>query len=44
MFSDCAIRNCGPFFRHSLDKTVKHCKATKQSRNQLKSNLLSEYN
>ena len=44
MFSDCAIRNCGPSFWNSLDKTVKHCKTTKHFRNQLKSVLLSEYN
>ena len=46
MFSDCAIRNCGPTFWNSLDKTVKHCKTTKHFRNQLKSTLLlvSEYN
>ena len=25
MFSDCVIRNCGPTFWNSLDKTVKHC-------------------
>ena len=37
MFSDCAIRNCGPTFWNSLDKTVKHCKTTKHFRNQLKS-------
>ena len=42
MFSDCAIRNCGPSFWNSLDKTVKHCKTTKHFRNQLKSVLLSE--
>ena len=36
MFSDCAIRNCGPTFWNSLDKTVKHCKTTKHFRNQLK--------
>ena len=44
MFSDCAIRNCGPTFWNSLDKTLKHCKATKHFINQLKSILLSEYN
>ena len=44
MFSDCAIKNCGPSFWNSLDKTVKHCKTTKHFRNQLKSILLSEYN
>ena len=44
MFSDCAIRNCGPTFWNSLDKTVKHCKTTKHFRNQLKSILLYEYN
>ena len=44
MFSDCAIRNCGPSFWNSLDKTIKHCKTTKHFRNQLKSVLLSEYN
>ena len=44
MFYDCAIRNCGPSFWNSLDKTLKHCKATKHFRNQLKSILLSEYN
>ena len=44
MFSDCAIRNCGPTFWNSLDKTLKHCKTTKHFRNQLKSILLSEYN
>ena len=43
MFSDCAIRNCGPSFWNSLDKTVKHCKTTKHFRNQLKSISLSEY-
>ena len=44
MFSDCAIRNYGPSFWNSLDKTVKQCKTTKHFRNQLKSVLLSEYN
>ena len=44
MFSDCAIRNCGPSFWNSLDKTIKHCKTTKHFRNQLKSVLLPEYN
>ena len=44
MFSDCAIRNCGPSFWNSLDKTLKQCKTTKHFRNQLKSVLLSEYN
>ena len=44
MFSDCAIRNCGPTFWNSLDKALKHCKTTKHFRNQLKSILLSEYN
>ena len=44
MFSDCAIRNFGPSFWNSLDKTVKHCKTTKNFWNQLKSVLLSEYN
>ena len=44
MFSDFAIRNCGPSFSNSLDITVKHCKTTKHFRNQLKSILLSEYN
>ena len=34
MFSDCAIRNCGPSFWNSLDKTVKHCKTTKHFWNQ----------
>ena len=38
------IRNCGPTFWNSLDKAVKHCKATKHFRNQLKSIILSEYN
>ena len=42
MFSDCAIKNCGPTFWNSLDKTLKHCKTTKHFRNQLKSILLSE--
>ena len=44
MFSDCAIKNCGPTFWNSLDKTLEHCKTTKHFRNQLKSILLSEYN
>ena len=44
MFSDCAIRNCGPTFWNSWDKTVKHCKTIKHFRNQLKSILLSGYN
>ena len=44
MFSDCAIRNCGPTFWNSLDNTLKHCKTAKHFRNQLKSILLSEYN
>ena len=44
VFSDCAIRNCGPSFWNSLDKTVKQCKTTKHFRNQLKSVLLFEYN
>ena len=44
LFSDCAIRNCGPSFWNSLDKSVKQCKTTKHFRNQLKSVLLSEYN
>ena len=44
MFSDCAIRNCGPSFWNSLDKTLKHCKTTKHFRNELKSVLLSVYN
>ena len=34
MFSDCAIRNCGPPFWNSLDKTVKQFKTTKHFRNQ----------
>ena len=42
--SDCAIRNCGPLFCNSLDKTVKHCKTPKHFINQLKSVLLSECN
>ena len=33
------IRNWGPFFRNSLDKTVKHSKTTKHFGNQLKSIL-----
>ena len=41
MFSDRAIRNCGPSFWNSLDKTLKHCKTTKHFRNELKSVLLS---
>ena len=41
MFSDHAIRNCGPSFWNSLDKTVKHCKTTKHFQNELKSVLLS---
>ena len=44
MFSDCAVRNCGPSFWNSLDKTIKHCKTTKHFRNQLKSVLLSDIN
>ena len=44
MFSDRAIRNCGPSFWNSLDKTLKHCKTTKHFRNELKSVLLSVYN
>ena len=44
MFSNCAIRNCGPSFWNSLDRTVTHCKTTKHFRNQLKSVLLLEYN
>ena len=44
MFSDCAIRNCGPSFWNSLDKTLKHCNTTKHFRNELKSVLLSVYN
>ena len=44
MFSDCTVRNCGPSFWNSLDKTVKHCNTTKYFRNKLKSVLLSEYN
>ena len=43
IFSDCAIRNCGPTFWNSLDKSLKHCKTTKHFRNQLKSALLSKY-
>ena len=41
MFSDCAIRNCGPSFWNSLNKK---CKTTKHFQNRLKSVLLSEYN
>ena len=37
MFSDCAIRNCGPTFWNSLEKTLKQCKTTKHFRNQMKS-------
>ena len=44
MFSDRAIRNCGPSFWNSLDKTLKHCKTTKHFQNELKSVLLSVYN
>ena len=44
MFSDRVIRNCGPSFWNSLDKTLKHCKTTKHFRNELKSVLLSVYN
>ena len=44
MFSDRAIRNCGPSFWNYLDKTLKHCKTTKHFRNELKSVLLSVYN
>ena len=44
MFSDRAIRNCGPSFWNSLDKTLKHCKTTKHFQNELKSILLSVYN
>ena len=44
MFSDCAIRNCGPTFWNSMDKImVKHYKTTEHFRNQLKSVLLSDY-
>ena len=32
MFSDRVIRNCGPSFWNSLDKTLKHCKTTKHFR------------
>ena len=44
MFSDRAIRNCGPSFWNSVDKTLKHCKTSKHFRNELKSVLLSVYN
>ena len=44
MFSDRAIRNCGPYFWNSLYKTLKQCKTTKHFRNELKSVLLSVYN
>ena len=42
MFSDRAI--IGPSFWNSLDKYLKHCKTTKNFRNELKSVLLSIYN
>ena len=42
-FSDRAIRNCGPVFWNSLDKTIKQCKSTKTFKDKLKSNLLSKY-
>ena len=34
MFSYCAIRNCGPSFWNSVDKTMKNCKTTQHFRNQ----------
>ena len=43
MFSDRAIRNCGPTFWNSLDKNIKRCNNTKQFKKQLKSSLLSNY-
>ena len=42
-FSDRAIRNCGPNFWNSLDKSIKQCSNTKDFKNKLRSNLLSDY-
>ena len=43
MFSNQAIRNCGPTFWNSLEKTVKQSKSVKIFKNKLKSNFLSNY-
>ena len=43
VFSDRAVRNCGPTFWNSLSNDIKGCNNTKQFRNKLKSKLLSNY-
>ena len=42
-FSNQAIRNCGPSFWNSLDKTVKQSKNVKNFRKKLKTNFISNY-
>jgi len=44
VFSDRAVRNCGPTFWNSLNNGIKRCKNTKEFRNNLKKHLLSSYN
>ena len=43
VFSDRAVRNCGPIFWNSLNNEIKRCKNTKEFRNSLKKHLLSNY-
>ena len=43
MFTDRAIRNCGPMFWNSLDNNVKQCGTTKQFKNMLKTIFISNY-
>ncbi len=42
-FSDRAVRNCGPTVWNSFDNVIKRCNNAKQSRNQLKSIFLLNY-
>ena len=42
-FSNQAIRNCGPSFWNSLEKSLKQCKTLSIFKTKLKSNFLSSY-
>ena len=43
VFSDRAIRNCGPMFWNTLDSKMKNCKTTKHFKNVLKASLIKNY-
>ena len=43
MFTDRAIRNCGPSFWNSLNKNIKQCATTRHFKTKLKTSLIDKY-